>query len=200
MIYLTKDKVEPLTGIGKIGIGTAWKASGGGKKGFMGLGGKLKKMQGADLDACAVALSDGAPKRMAWFDNLDAFDDGTLVHFGDDKRGRAAGDNEFIKADLARMPGSIDEVVFMVSAFKQGVSFADVEGVTFNVYNLGLSNEQPIKVAEFMPDLDARQNCCVVAKVKRSEADPSLWQLTVVNALDRGADRQGLLDLARRYA
>lgn len=191
MLNLQKNQSEALAGITRLGIGAAWKTSGGGQKGLLG---RLKRAVGTDLDLCAVALASGAPKRMCWFDNQDAFDDGSLRSDGDSRTGRASGDDEFIRADLDRIPASIDTLVFIVSAFKQGVTFANVEGITLNLYDLARGQN---RIGEFMPDIDSRDNASVVAKAQRTGAG---WTLTVINEMGTARTREQLLDLAKRYA
>jgi len=191
MLSMTKGDTAPLIGITHLGVGAAWKTSGGGRKGLMG---RLLKAVGTDLDLCAVALSSGAPKRMCWFDNLDAFDDASLISDGDSRTGRNAGDDEFIRADLTKISGSIDTIVFIVSAFKEGVSFENVEGITFNVYDMSRGQ---IKIGDFMPDIDTRHDAAVIAKAVR-QGDG--WGLSVINEMGRAKTRTQLLDLAKKHA
>jgi stress response protein SCP2 len=191
VLNLHKNQPETLGTITQLGIGAAWKTSGGGQKGLLG---RLKRAIGTDLDLCAVALANGAPKRMCWFDNTDAFDDGSLRSDGDSRTGRASGDDEFIRADLDRIPTSVDTLVFIVSAFKEGVTFANVEGVSLNLYDLAHGQT---RIGEFMPDIDSRDNASVVAKAQRSAGG---WTLTVINEMGTARTRQQLLDLAKRYA
>jgi tellurium resistance protein TerZ len=191
MLNMIKDQPETLGTVTHLGVGAAWKTSGGGQKGLFG---RLRKMVGTDLDLCAVALSGGSAKRMCWFDNQDAFDDGTLRSDGDSRTGKSSGDDEFIRADLERIPASIDTLVFIVSAYKEGVSFDNVEGITLNVYDLSSGQ---VKIGDFMPDIDAQGNAAVVAKATRSYG--AGWSVTVINELGNARSRQQLLDLAKRY-
>jgi stress response protein SCP2 len=191
MLNLHKNQTETLAGITQLGVGAAWKTSGGGQKGLLG---RLKRAVGTDLDLACIALADGTPKRMCWFDNQDAFDDGSLRSDGDSRTGRASGDDEFIRADLARIPASIDTLIFIVSAFKENVTFANVEGITLNLYD---TSRGQTRIGEFMPDIDSRDNASVVAKAQRTGDG---WTLTVVNEMGSARSRQQLLDLAKRYA
>lgn len=193
MLNMLKGQPEQLINVSQLGVGAAWKTSGGGQKGFMG---RFKRAVGTDLDLAAVAFSSGAPKRMCWFDNEDAFDDGSLVTSGDNRNGKSDGDDEFIKADLLSVPASIDTIVFIVSAYKEGVSFNNVEGITLNVYDMSAGQGQK-KIGEFMPDIDSRGNAAVVAKVKRG--DLGSWDVEVINEIGNARSRNALLDLAKRY-
>lgn len=191
MLNMMKDQAEALTGVTVLQVGVAWKTSGGGQKGFMG---RLRRAVGTDLDLAAVALETGRPKRLCWFDNEDAFDNGSLITLGDNRTGKGGGDDETIIARLDQLPASIDTLVFIVSAFKQGVSFANVEGITLNVYDATAGAR---KVGEYMPDIDSRNNACVMAKAQRG---PGGWAITVVNEMGQAGTRDQLLQLAKQYA
>lgn len=192
MLNMRKGSTEDLVNVSVLGVGAAWKTSGGGQKGFLG---RLKRAVGTDLDLSAVALSEGHAKRICWFDNEDAFDDGSLISYGDSRTGKGSGDDEFIKADLIRLPQSIDAVVFIVSAFKEGVSFENVEGVTLNLYDMSAGGNN--RIGEFMPDIDSRNNAVVMASANRTEFG---WSMKAINEMGTARTRQALLDLAKRYA
>lgn len=198
MLNMIKDKPEDLTGITNLRVGVAWKTSGGGRKG---LGGMLKRAVGTDLDLACIALAGGEPKRICWFDNLDAFDNGSLISGGDNRTGRAAGDDETITAHLARIPAQIDCLVFIVSAFKKGVSFSDkkgvsfsdVEGITLNVYD----GDTGQLLGSDMPTITAAGNACVVAKAtRRGDA----WGIVVAAEMATASTKDQLLQLGQRHA
>ncbi|MET9081398.1 TerD family protein [Streptomyces sp. NPDC004237] len=191
MLNMTKGQSEALAGISILRVGVAWKTSGGGQKGLMG---RFRRAVGSDLDLAAVALEQGRPKRMCWFDNQDAFDNGSLITLGDNRTGRAAGDDETIVARLNELPASIDTLVFIVSAFKDDVSFATVEGITLNVYDGGPGGQ---KLGEYMPDIDTYNNACVMAKATRTGSG---WSIDVVNEMGQARSREQLLQLAKQYA
>ncbi|MFJ8054921.1 TerD family protein [Streptomyces sp. NPDC096142] len=191
MLNLTKDQPDTLTGVTVLQIGVAWKTSGGGQKGLMG---RFRRAIGTDLDLVAVALEDGRPKRLCWFDNEDAFDNGSLITLGDNRTGKASGDDETIIARLADLPASITTLVFIVSAFKEGVSFANIEGITLSVYDGAPGGR---KLGEYMPDIDSRNNACVMLRAQRTGPN---WEIAVVNELDNASSRDQLLQLAKRYA
>lgn len=87
---MTKNVDVPLTNpsgdtVTKLYYGVGWSASGQGTKGLMG---KLNRKKGVDLDVAAVAFDDSDdPIRMAWFDNLNPFGDGSLLLSGDNTTG-----------------------------------------------------------------------------------------------------------------
>ncbi|WP_262059724.1 TerD family protein [Streptomyces sp. STR69] len=188
---MKKDQAEGLTGVSVLQVGVAWKTSGGGQKGLMG---RLRRAVGTDLDLTAVALADGRPKRLCWFDNTDAFDNGSLITLGDNRTGKANGDDETIIARFNQLPTSIDTLVFIVTAFKDGVSFANVEGVTLNVYDGGPGGQ---RIGQYMPDIDSRSDACVMAKAVRAGDG---WTITVINEMGRASTRDQLLQLAKQYA
>ncbi|MDT9690574.1 TerD family protein [Streptomyces sp. P9(2023)] len=192
MLDLTKSAgAEHLTGISILQAGVAWKTSGGGQKGWRG---KLKRAKGTDLDLACVALSGGRAVRMAWFDNEDAFDDGSLTTLGDNTTGRGKGDDETVVARLDDIPAQVDALVFIVSAYKEGVSFDKVEAVTLNVYDGGPSGTL---LGSYWPDIDSRKNACVMATAKRG-ADG--WTIQIVNKMGDARTRDALLQLAKRHA
>lgn len=191
MLNLSKDTPAPLTAT-RLGIGAAWKTSGGGRKG---LGGLIRRHVGADLDLAAVALAGGAPKRMCWFDNRDAFDDGSLTIDGDSRTGRGPGDDEFIRVDLTTIPQEIDTIVFLVSAYKEGVTFDNVEGITLSVYDMDNGQQ---RIGGYMPDIDSRGNAAVILRAVRTPGGG--WGMTLINQLGNARTRAQLLDLARTHA
>jgi stress response protein SCP2 len=191
LLSMKKNQPEGLTGVTVLQAGVAWKTSGGGQKGLMG---RFRRAVGTDLDLVAVALEEGHPKRICWFDNQDAFDNGSLITLGDNRTGKGDGDDETIVARLTELPANIDSLVFIVSAFKPGVSFANVEGITLNVYDAGPGGR---KLGEYMPDIDSHNNACVMAKAQRTGAE---WAIAIVNEMGQAGNRDQLLQLAKRYA
>lgn len=191
MLNMLKNQSETLTGVSVLQVGVAWKTSGGGRKG---LGGFIKRQIGTDLDLACIALAGSDPKRICWFDNLDAFDNGSLLSGGDNRTGKAAGDDETITARLDEIPAQIDTLVFVVSAFKKGVSFSNVEGITLNVYDGGPGGRL---LGSDMPTIRPSGNACVVARARRQ---PSGWEITVVNEMDNASSKDQLLQVGQRYA
>ncbi|MFH8405493.1 TerD family protein [Streptomyces sp. NPDC018019] len=185
MLSLKKRTPELLTNITVLRAGVAWSTSGGGRKGLLG---KVKKFRGTDLDLACIALSEGRPVRMAWFDNEDPFEDGSLVTSGDNTSGKGSGDDEMVTAQLDAIPASVDALVFVVSAYKEGVSFSNVEGITLNLY------DDDKKIGAYWPDIDARGNACVMARARR---EGSAWSIEIINGLGTARSRDQLLQLAR---
>lgn len=198
---MTKGAATPLVNdegaeIRKLYIGVGWDVSGQGTKGLMG---RVKRKHGLDLDAAAIAFDyDDSPIRMAWFDNLNPFGDGSLTLSGDNTTGRGDGDDEFITADLDRVPREVKTLVFLVSAFKQGVSFAKAEGVTCRVVDRGSGERE---VGKFFPPIDSTHNAIVLSKAVRNATGG--WTHTVIKTMGTAATspapKQGLINLARTH-
>ena len=175
---LSKDDVANVTG--KIRIGAAWDTSARGHGGFVG---KLSRKAGADLDAVAVMFEDGQPVRMAGIGNNDPLKNGSVLHSGDNQSGKGEGDDETIDVDLGRVDPEVEKIVFMVAAFKavnkkmgdQG--FNGAENVEFTVYDGDVT--PPQKEFRIRPSLLGRENCCIVAVLKRQGAG---WVMTKSNA------------------
>ncbi|MEU8136566.1 TerD family protein [Streptodolium elevatio] len=192
-LQLTKNAgLEDLGNVTKLRVGLAWDTSGGGRKGLLG---KIKRHVGSDLDLAAVALADGEPVRLAWFDSYDPFGNGSLVHLGDNRSGKGDGDDEELEADLRKIHASINAVVFIVTAYKEGVSFADIANITMRTYDLTSGRAE--NIGEFWPRLDARENACVMAAVHRTGAT---WSVRVINEMGNARDRDGMLRLAGQHA
>lgn len=99
----------------------------------MGLGWDVRKAKGLlgmfgggggdiDLDASCL-LFDGSRRQIdqVWFRQLTSTD-GSIVHSGDNRTGAGDGDDETINVDLARLPGSVETLMFTVNSF-QGDTF-----------------------------------------------------------------------------
>lgn len=194
-ISMNKDQVETIRA-SRIAVGTGWIAPTSKVKKFAGFkvgGGKQKEV---DLDLLAVAEDyDGDPVAICWYSNPDAFEDGTLVTDGDNQTGVGAGDDETIRAKLSELPGDIRQLIFMVTAFKEGASFQDIEGASMSVYD-GLSNE---KLLAMRVKLNERSNAVAVATATRVEGN--VWEIQYINKYERiSGTRDSILDFARRVS
>jgi stress response protein SCP2 len=189
MFSLTKNDT-PLTGVTSIGVGAAWKTSAGHSKGIMRA---IKRTIGTDLDLFAVAFSLGHPKGLCGFDDTDVFDDMSLFSHGDSRTGKASGDDEYITAHLTRMPPYIDAVVFIVAAYKEGVTFDKISAVTMNLYDISSGSTQ---ISQARPDITGTGNAAVIATVTRGNP----WQIREINAMGNARDRRSLIALASQYS
>ena len=97
---------------------------------LIGLGWDARSTTGADfdLDASALLCNDGRVLGDTWFIfyNQLTSPDGSVEHTGDNLTGEGEGDDESILVDLAKVPASVDKIVFPVS-----IHDADVRGQTF---------------------------------------------------------------------
>jgi stress response protein SCP2 len=188
MFSLTKTET-PLAGIASLGVGAGWKTSAGNSKGLLRA---IKRAIGTDLDLFAVAFSNGDAKGLCGFDDPDVFEDGSLFSHGDSRTGKASGDDEYITAHLTKLPAYIDAVVFVVAAYKEGVTFDKISSVTLKLYDLSSSAQ----ISESRPSITGTGNATVIAAVKRG--DP--WQVREINVMGNARDRRSLISLASTYA
>lgn len=189
MLTLSKsDGAAQLDGMTKLEVGVSWDTTGGGNPGVFG---RLMRSIGTDLDLIAIVVNkDGQPVRFAGLDQLDPLKDGTLSHSGDNQTGRGEGDDETVTAQLDRMSGNAETIVFVAAAFKRGSSFGRAANVSFKVYDS--SDGVKTQVADIWPSLTDAGNACAVAKAYRSNGS---WELTVLNIMGNitQGDRSSLL-------
>lgn len=175
---LKKDQIATITG--KIRVGAAWDTS---ARGMGGISGWLSRKAGADLDAVAVMFEDGTPVRMAGIGNDDPLKNASVLHSGDNQTGQGEGDDEYIDVDLDKVDAEVDKIVFMVAAFKtknktmgdQG--FGGADNVEFTVYDM--TTGRPEKQFRIRPSLLGRENCVIVATLKRGQYG---WEMRKANA------------------
>lgn len=192
----SKDDQAVLTG--RIRVGASWDPSARGHGGFRG---RLSRKAGADLDALAVMFMDGTPVRMAGIGNNDPLKNGSVLHSGDNETGAGEGDDETIDFDLDKIDADIDKIVVMVAAFKAknknmgDVGFGGADNVEFTVYDA--SGPTPVKAFRILPSLMGRENCVIVAVMKRG---PQGWTMMKSNAkvhVEHG-NKNALLNAASR--
>lgn len=197
---MKKDAQKVALPFTKIRVGAAWSASGSGTKGLIG---KLKKLQGVDLDLLCVASQGTSAKRLCWFDHMDPFDDGSLVLGKDNKTGRGAGDDETMIGDLSKIPPIIDRLTWFVMAYKPNVNFTQVSGVTVSIYDDSTGERK----AAFMPDLGTTKNAIAVCQAVRLGDGPTDWGVDELNEMVQirtsgnfGTDQPEIIRAANRYA
>lgn len=178
-----------------IDVNANWVASSSGRKG---LAGRLSRGRGQDLDLVAVLSQGQGPKRLCWYDDMDPFDNRSVLSQGDDRKGRGG---ETIVTTWAGIPANIDRITYILAAFKQGVSFASVNRVTVNVTGVDGS-----EIGVFMPDIDAGQNALIIGQAEKVNG---VWGYKDENAmatiprnaaLDPGPEfKAGILRVARQW-
>ncbi|WPH59016.1 tellurium resistance protein D family [Streptomyces phage LuckySocke] len=192
-ISMRKDQVETFTadelraGVGWIAPKTKVKKAFGFKIG----GGTEKEV---DLDLVTVAEDeDFDPVRVCWYKNEDAFEDGNLTSDGDNTTGKGKGDDETHRAKLRKLPAYVTRLTFLVTAFKEGVSFQDIEGADLNIYD----NETGAKLFSIPVKLNSRANAIAVATATR-QADGS-WSIRNLNEYGSiSGTRDGLFDFVKQ--
>jgi tellurium resistance protein TerZ len=115
----------------RVAMGLGWDVRKG--KGLMGI--FAKKGDDIDLDASCL-LFDGSRKMVdqVWFQQLTS-KDGSIVHSGDNRTGAGDGDDETINVDLARLPASVQTLIFTVNSF-QGDTFDRIENAYCRLVDL----------------------------------------------------------------
>lgn len=116
-VSLTKGQKVSLAkegGITRIFMGLGWDVVAK-KKGLFGLLGGGG--QDIDLDAsCLVFDEVGTLVDQIWFRQLVGMN-GAVVHTGDNRTGAGDGDDEVIRVDLSKLPGTVKSLIFTVSSF-----------------------------------------------------------------------------------
>jgi tellurium resistance protein TerZ len=132
-VSLSKDGAS----LNRIFMGLGWDVA---KKGGF-LGGLLGGGGGdIDLDAsCLVFDESGALVDQIWFRQLQGVG-GAITHSGDNLTGAGDGDDETIKVDLSKLPGSIKSLVFTVNSFR-GQTFDRVENAYCRIVDDVSGNE-----------------------------------------------------------
>lgn len=172
-IMLTKDMgAADLAGVTNLAIGAAWDTSTGGSGRLLG---GIKQRLGTDLDNIAILMQGPEPVIYVGLDNEDPAG-GSVVSTGDEHTGKAAGDDETITVDFAKVPAEITSILFTVAAFKKKTDFSKAKNVEVSVYdNTGGTSQ---KMATIRPSLLGTGNLIVVAKAVRGATQ---WTLEVVN-------------------
>lgn len=193
VISMKKDQVETFSA-DELRAGVGWKAPTTKVKKVFGvkLGGGVEKEVDLDL-ATVVEDDDKDPVRVCWYKNEIAFDDDSLVSDGDNQTGRGAGDDETHRAKLRKLPAYAYRLTFIVTAFKPGVSFQDIEGADLNIYD----NETGDKLFSIPVKLNSHANAIAVATATR-QADGT-WTVRNVNQYGTvNGTRDGLFDFVRQ--
>jgi tellurium resistance protein TerZ len=200
-MWVKKTTASPdltLTSVAQLRVGMAWSASGSGTKGIIG---KLKKKKGVDLDLVCVASQGLDAKRLCWFDYLDAFENGGLLHLGDNTTGKGDGDDEEILAEFGKIPNTIDRLTFFGMAYKPGVTFNNVAGATLSVYN----HQTGEALNSYMPTLGTNKNAVAIIEARRiAPAQP--WQIIEIDDMvniavsgNLGNDQANIIRAAAKY-
>ena len=97
----------------------------------------------------------------------------TIYHSGDDQNGTGDGDDEFISAELARMPREIHGLVFMVEIQSNHV-FTDVQTPETRLAD-GYDNQNLIEMP-ITGEQAGRSQTFVMCAIQRKSDSPTGWQ------------------------
>ncbi len=184
MVSLSKNQTISLakssSAISQIQFGLGWDPA---KK--KGLFGKLLGGGGSiDLDASCVLLdAHSGVVDTVWFRQLRS-NDGSIVHSGDNRTGEGDGDDEVIKADLSRLPASIESLVLTVNSFT-GQTFNDVANAFCRVVD-----QQGKELAKFTLTEQGSHTAVVIASLRRSGGE---WNFTAHGNASRARTIQDMI-------
>jgi tellurium resistance protein TerZ len=144
-------------GIEKLCVGVNWGAIE--KKSLFG----GKKHEAVDLDASVGLFSADKQKVDIVYFGQKVSKCGSIRHSGDDLVGDTGGDdgldNEVITVDLAKVPSSIDQIVFVLNSFR-GQDFADIPYASIRIYE-----GTPAKVDNVVATFDIANDATFKGKV-----------------------------------
>lgn len=185
MVSLTKNQTVSLakqsSALSQIQFGLGWDPIK--KKGFLGglFGGGSDSI---DLDASCVMLdSAGNVIDTVWFRQLRS-KDGSVQHSGDNLTGEGDGDDENIKADLSRLPASVEYLVLTVNSFR-GQSFNEVDNAFCRVVD-----QQGKELARYKLTEQGNHTAVVIASLRRSGGE---WNFTAHGLASRGKTIEEML-------
>lgn len=162
-VSLRKENGGTLTTV-RMGLG--WDAVK--KRGLFGM-----RDQDIDLDASALLFdAAGALVDQVWFRQLRSRD-GSVVHTGDNRTGAGDGDDESIRVDLTRVPGTVQTLVFTVNSFT-GQDFSQIENASCRLVDEAGGDAE---VARYTLSGSGRHNAQIMAKVSRDGAG---WSMTAL--------------------
>ncbi|CAK0893341.1 unnamed protein product [Prorocentrum cordatum] len=148
------------------------------KRVFAGLGWDVADGAEVDLDVSAVCLSkDGQELGAVFFGNTSEFG---LEHSGDDNLdGEGDGDDEVISADLERMDPRVDQIVFVVNIYSNGVTFDQVSNAYCRIFD-GSNNE----LARYLLREGRNERGLIISRLFREPGDR--WGFQAVGQFCRG--------------
>ncbi|CAK0893342.1 unnamed protein product [Prorocentrum cordatum] len=147
------------------------------KRVFAGLGWDVADGAEVDLDVSAVCLSkDGQELGAVFFGNTSEFG---LEHSGDNLDGEGDGDDEVISADLERMDPRVDQIVFVVNIYSNGVTFDQVSNAYCRIFD-GSNNE----LARYLLREGRNERGLIISRLFREPGDR--WGFQAVGQFCRG--------------
>ncbi|MFA5592251.1 MAG: TerD family protein [Micavibrio sp.] len=133
-----------------------------------------------DLDlSCFVYDSNGAYIDFVGAMAQDAVDEtGAIYHSGDDATGEGLGDDESISCELAGLPRSTTDILF-VCEIRSGHLFGDIADPRMRIAD-GMTDTNLLEI--FMNGADgADKPACILARITRDNRSPTGWSYHAIN-------------------
>merc|ERR1719277_192960 len=147
------------------------------KKVFAGLGWDVAAGAEVDLDVSAVCLSrEGQELGAVFFGNTEEFG---LEHSGDNLDGEGDGDDEMISADLERIPPRVDQIVFVVNVYSNGVTFDQVSNAYCRIFD-----SSSTELARYMLREGRNERGLIISRLFREPGDR--WGFQALGQFCRG--------------
>ena len=180
-------------GLSRVVMGLGWGMKQVQSKGFLGFGGGSRQ-EAVDLDAsCLLFDAGGNLVDTVWFRQLESRC-GSIRHSGDDRSGggEAGADNERIAIDLARVPASVQTLIFTVNSFS-GESFAGIP----NAFCRLVDDASGSEVARFDLSLEGGSHTgLVMTKLYRHNSE---WKMQAIGEQAEGRTFHDLLPALQPY-
>jgi stress response protein SCP2 len=156
----------------RIVAGLSWDA----REDKVGMFGRVKGDSQHDLDInCYIYNKDGECIDYVGSEAQDSMDESEKIyHSGDDQSGAGDGDDEFISAELAKLPKSVYGIVFIVEIRSQHV-FTDVATPFARIAD-GFDDKNLLEINIGGDDASA-SNAFIMCAIQRMRTSPTGWQL-----------------------
>ena len=176
MINLSKggniNLAKEASGITTFRMGLAWDAS-------------LNSGAPFDLDAAAIPLKEDGkavdPDAICFYHQLD-WGNGALKHSGDERTGAAAGDDETITIDTAKLPAEVAKVVVLVNihdAKARQQNFGMVKNAKVTLYKGAEGTSESDILAKYDLEEDASMSRCLIfCELYKKDND---WKFKAIN-------------------
>ena len=191
MIQLSKggniNLAKEAAGITEFRIGLAWDAS-------------LNSNAPFDLDAAAIPLKEDGkavgPEAICFYHQLD-WGNGAIKHSGDERTGAAAGDDESIIVNTAKLPAEVVKVVVLVNihdAKNRQQNFGMVKNAKVTLYK---GAEGSDILAKYDLEEDASMSRCIIfCELYKKDGE---WKFKAINESKGSFNEVIYRDILRGY-
>ena len=159
-----------------------------------------KKSEKIDLDASAICLnSDLKLVEMIWHKQLNS-DDGAIVHGGDQRSGKASGDDESIYVELPKVHKSVHYIGFVVNSYS-GQELDDIEKASCHLYDTKTGADiatHAISDCKFLDGHTALMMGCLYRVKGRGNAGDE-WCLRIISQAEDGKNVKAVLEGFMKY-